>query len=141
LEIVIEIVDNEPDPAARTVLYELLGEENSRKSGLGDTGNFAVLIRAGADGEVVGGAWAVDDCGWAFLDLLYVPDDMRGQQLGTRLLHEVEAIARKLGLIGMWVNTYDFQARGFYERQGFVEFGCLEGDQGAAGQSFMKKRF
>jgi GNAT superfamily N-acetyltransferase len=141
LEIVIEIVDNEPDPAARTVLYELLGEENSRKSGLGDTGNFVVLIRAGADGEVVGGAWAVDNCGWAFLDLLYVPDDMRGQQLGTRLLHEVEAIARKLGLIGMWVNTYDFQARGFYERQGFVEFGCLERDHGAAGQSFMKKRF
>jgi GNAT superfamily N-acetyltransferase len=141
LDTVIETIDSKPDPAARSVLYDLLGEDNSRKSGLADRGDFAVLIKTRADGKVIGGAWAADDCGWAFIDLLYVPDELRGQRLGARILHEVEQVARGLGLIGMWVNTYDFQAKGFYERQGFVEFGRLEGEAAAVGQSFLKKRF
>jgi GNAT superfamily N-acetyltransferase len=141
LDIVIEAIAGAPDSVARSLLYDLLGKDNDRKSGLMDRGEVAVLIKAGSDGRVIGGAWAVDDCGWCFIDLLYVPDGLRGRQLGARLLGEVEAIARRQGMIGLWVNTYDFEAKGFYERQGFVEFAQLESGPEAAGQSFLKKRF
>jgi GNAT superfamily N-acetyltransferase len=141
LAAVIETFAETPDAAARDVLYELLGADNSRKSGRTEKSDFAVLITAAPGGDVIGGLWAVDDCGWAFIDLLYVPEQLQGQRFGSRLLGEAEAIARRRGLIGMWTNTYDFQARGFYEKQGFMEFGSLENGPDAAGQSFLKKRF
>lgn len=39
---------------------------------------------------------------------------------------EQEAIAR--GCRGAWLDTYSFQARGFYERLGYAVFGILDHD-------------
>lgn len=141
LEAIVETFTDAPDPAARDVLYELLGADNSRKSGRAEQNDFAILIKGKPGGDTIGGLWAVDDCGWAFIDLLYVPEHLQGNGYGSRLLVDAERVARRRGLIGIWTNTYDFQARGFYERQGFVEFGSLERGPDAAGQSFLKKRF
>jgi len=138
---IVETFTDAPDTAARHVLYEMLGADNSRKSGHAERSDFAVLIKGRPGGDIIGGLWAVDDCGWAFIDLLYVPEHLQGQGYGSRLMAAAEAIARRRNLIGIWTNTYDFQARGFYEKQGFVEFGSLEGGPDAAGQSFLKKRF
>jgi histone acetyltransferase (RNA polymerase elongator complex component) len=60
--------------------------------------------------------------------------------MGEKLMHEAEAIARERGMIGLWVNTFDFQARGFYEKLGYAVFGLLESEGDAAGQFFLKKR-
>jgi GNAT superfamily N-acetyltransferase len=137
----VETFTDAPDTAVRDVLYELLGADNNRKSGRSERSDFAILIKGKPDGDTIGGLWAVDDCGWGFIDLLYVPAQLHGQGYGSRLLVAAEAIARQRGLVGIWTNTYDFQARGFYEKQGFVEFGSLESGPDAAGQSFLKKRF
>jgi GNAT superfamily N-acetyltransferase len=141
LAAIIETYSHDPDTAARDALYDLLGADNTRKSGLADRGSFAILIKAEPDGQAVGGLWGADDCGWAFIDLLYIPDHLQGQGLGTRLVEEAESIARRQGLMGIWTNTYDFQAGGFYAKLGFVEFGRLEGGRDVAGQLFLKKRF
>lgn len=138
---VIETCPDNPDTAARDLLYDLLGADNAKKSGLADRGSFAILIRAEPGGDVIGGLWGVDDCGWAFIDLLYIPDHLQGQGLGTRLVAEAETIARRQGLVGIWTNTYDFQAGGFYAKLGFIEFGRLESGADAAGQLFLRKRF
>ena len=91
--------------------------------------------------DVLGGLWGMDDFGWAFIVYLYVPPDLRGQNMGARLIRDAEAIARDRGMVGMWVNTFDFQAAGFYEKLGYARFGELEKVGGAAGQIFLKKRF
>ena len=83
----------------------------------------------------------MDDFGWAFIAYLYVPPDLRGQSMGRRLMLEAETIARGRGMVGMWVNTFDFQAAGFYEKLGYERFGALEKIGDAASQIFLKKPF
>jgi hypothetical protein len=54
---------------------------------------------------------------------------------------EAETIARTRGYIGVWLDTFEFQAKPFYERLGYEVFGQLEGAQGAIARYFLKKRF
>ena len=55
-------------------------------------------------------------------------------------MRRAEALARERGCIGIWLNTFEFQARGFYEKLGFTRFGHI--DDFPAGQTnhFMRKR-
>jgi ribosomal protein S18 acetylase RimI-like enzyme len=57
------------------------------------------------------------------VDLLVVPEEFRGQGLGTELLRKAEDIAKKRGCTGIWLHTATFQAPGFYEKLGFQAFG------------------
>jgi GNAT superfamily N-acetyltransferase len=139
-DVIIEPVGDDPDPAARDLIVRLLDADNAVKAGRHEGSDFAVLIRDAATREVIGGLWAIDDYGWAFVTYLYVPPELRGRRIGERLMNEAEAIASRRGMVGVWLNTFDFQARGFYEKLGYSVFGTLESDEEAAGQFFLKKR-
>lgn len=56
----------------------------------------------------------------ALLDELYVKPDLRGQGLGTELLHRAFAVARERGAETFEINVDegDVDARRFYERHG-----------------------
>jgi GNAT superfamily N-acetyltransferase len=71
---------------------------------------------------------------------LYVPPELRGRRFGERLMMEAETIARQRRMVGLWLNTFDFQARVFYEKLGYDIFGTLERVDDAAGQFFLRKR-
>lgn len=103
--------------------------------------DFAILLRDPDTQAVVGGLYGMDGFGWAFVKYLAVPDEYRGQGLGSRLLAEAEAIARERGYIGVWLDTFEFQARPFYEKLGYAVFGELEGAPNAIPRYFLKKRF
>ena len=92
-------------------------------------------------GAIAGGLWAVAVFDWMHVELLYLPEALRGQDLGTRLLAQAEQIARERGLIGMWLDTFSFQARGFYEKQGFTCAGEIEDHPRGGARYFMKKTF
>jgi GNAT superfamily N-acetyltransferase len=47
--------------------------------------------------------------------------------LGSALLREAEALARSVGCVGAKLDTYEFQAKPFYEKHGYAVFGVLEG--------------
>lgn len=103
--------------------------------------DFAVLLRDPDTQAVVGGLYGKDDFGWAFVEYLAIADEYRGQGLGSRLIAEAETIARARGYIGVWLDTFEFQARPFYEKLGYTVFGELEGGPNAIPQYFLKKRF
>lgn len=103
--------------------------------------DFAILLRDPDTQAVTGGLYGMDGFGWAFVKYLAVPDEYRGQGLGSRLLAEAEAIARARGYIGVWLDTFEFQARPFYEKLGYTVFGELEGAPNAIPRYFLKKRF
>jgi GNAT superfamily N-acetyltransferase len=73
----------------------------------------------------VGGLWAKVFYDWLFVDLLFVPQAFRGQDLGRRLMAEAERAAVERGLVGVWLDTHSFQAPGFYETLGYEAFGSL----------------
>ncbi|CAN7227764.1 GNAT family N-acetyltransferase [Rhizobium sp. LjRoot98] len=103
--------------------------------------DFAILARDPDTQAVVGGLYGMDSFGWAFVKYLAVVDEYRGQGLGSRLLAEAEAIARTRGYVGVWLDTFEFQAKPFYEKLGYTVFGELEGAPNVIPQYFLKKRF
>ncbi len=59
------------------------------------------------------------------LERIYVLEDFQGKNIGTRMLNEVTAIARKLEVNYLWLGVWEENrsAIRFYERYGFVKFG------------------
>ncbi|TNC47711.1 GNAT family N-acetyltransferase [Rubellimicrobium rubrum] len=62
---------------------------------------------------------------WLFLHLLGVAPEARGQGVGTRLMQAIEEEARARSCLRVWLDTYSFQAPGFYARLGYEEVGRI----------------
>ncbi|WP_260928058.1 GNAT family N-acetyltransferase [Novosphingobium sp. 9] len=92
-------------------------------------------------GNHVGGLWGKCSYDWLFVELLAVPEALRGGGYGSKLIVEAERIAREHGCIGLWLDTYEFQARAFYEKLGFDVFGTLEDHPVGQRRYFLRKRF
>lgn len=84
-----------------------------------------VLVRAVAEGGLVGGLSAAVNLGWMHVKLLAVAPGWRGRGVGRRLVERAEAEARRRRCTGIWLDTFGFQAPGFYEALGYAEFGRL----------------
>lgn len=117
-------IDEQPDPRLRDAILKPLRAYNESHLGPMKAEQLAIALRDG-DGAVTGGLWGASVAGWLFVDLLVVPEELRGQGLGSRLLQEAEAVGRKRGCIGLWLHTGSFQAPRFYEKLGFTAFGSL----------------
>ncbi len=93
------------------------------------------------DGAILGGLHARTGRGWMFVDLLGLPPALRGKRLGTRLMDLAEAEARRLGCIGIYLDTFSFQARPFYEKRGFAVFAEIDDYPRGHQRFFLSKRF
>ncbi|MGH4029813.1 GNAT family N-acetyltransferase [Actinomycetota bacterium Odt1-20B] len=77
------------------------------------------------EGELAGGLAAHTWARWLHVDFLWVDERVRGAGLGSRLLGEAERVARvERGCLNSRVETWDFQAPGFYRGQGY-ELVCV----------------
>jgi GNAT superfamily N-acetyltransferase len=86
---------------------------------------FALLLRDADSNEVIGGLYGKVSYRWLLIDLISVPESMRGQGIGERLMRMAEEVAQKKHCIGIWLETFSFQAPGFYRKLGYSEFGRL----------------
>lgn len=79
------------------------------------------------NGRIIAGCVARMYC-WnvAYVDTLWVDESCRGTGLGSQLLTEVERTAKEKGCYLIHLDTFDFQAKEFYEKQGYDVFGVLE---------------
>jgi GNAT superfamily N-acetyltransferase len=91
-------------------------------------------------GNIVGGLWGHTACGWLFTELLVVPQESRGAGLGTQLMSMAEAEAVQRGCHSAWLDTHEFQAKGFYEKLGYTEFGRLENFPTGYARHFFQKK-
>ncbi len=57
---------------------------------------------------------------------LWLDPDRRGAGHGELIVRRVEEEAKKRGAERALLDTYSFQARGFYERLGYVVFGSFD---------------
>lgn len=137
----VEIISENPSPEIHDTIDTALTAFNAEMRGfVPETPDFAIVLRDPQTNAVTGGLYGTDDYGWTFIKFLVVPESYRGMGFGAELLAEAEAIARTRGSIGVWLGTFAFQARAFYEKQGYTLFGELEGGDGAIPLYFMKKR-
>lgn len=92
------------------------------------------------DGNIIGGIIAGMYC-WncVYIDALWVADDYRGRDLGSKLIQAVEACGRRKGAYLFHLDTFDFQAKGFYEKLGYAVFGVLEDCPRGHNRYYLKK--
>jgi len=92
------------------------------------------------DGEVIAGINCIMYC-WncMAIDVLWVDEKYRKKGYGEKLLHEVEKIAIEKGCGLIQLDTFDFQAKDFYLKNGYVVFGELEDCPTGHTRYYMKK--
>lgn len=94
------------------------------------------------DGEaLIGGAVGFIQYNWYFLDWLIVEKEYRGQDIGTALIQKIEAWAKERNLTGVRLESWNFQAREFYEKNGYTVFGQIEDCPPGTVNYFLKKAF
>lgn len=113
-----------PDPAEEAAARGALRDANAEAGFPHDSRPLCVLLRDG-QGQVVGGLVGRTGWSWLYTENLAVPPALRGAGWGQRLLAAAEAEARARGCIGARLDTYTFQARGFYEKQGYRVVGVI----------------
>ncbi len=95
------------------------------------TENTSVVFAArDTMGNLVGGVCGATSYGWLLVKILWVGEAQRRTGIGTALLQEAEAKARQSGCHGAWLDTSNAEARAFYLRHGYREFGALENGPG-----------
>jgi len=129
-----------PSEADREAVLAPLRAYNMARAGDPRIRPVALLLTDQAGGHV-GGLWGKCVYDWLFVELLAVPEEHRGGKYGKALIEKAEAIARANGCIGIWLDTYEFQARGFYEKLGFEVFGALDDNPIGQKRFFLRKRF
>lgn len=121
------ILENEPEAETRTAILEgLIAHNNAGTGGLYPSPrNIALSVRDESTGKVLGGLTARIGYSRMFIELLYIPQDLRGTGIGRQLMEEAEQVAREAGCLGIWLDTFSFQAPGFYKKLGYHEFGAI----------------
>lgn len=108
------------DKAALDLIDSGIGEYNdTAEPRLGDVRHLSCIARDDA-GHAIGGAvgrtWGEN----AELQQLWLPEALRKQDLGRALLNAFEDGARARGCRLIYLETWTFQARPFYEKCGYA---------------------
>lgn len=91
--------------------------------------------------KLIGGAIGFVEYNWYFLDLLYIDEEYRNRNIGTNLIKEIEKFALKEHLTGVRMETWNFQAKGFYEKNGYSVFGEIKNCPPGTIDYHLKKEF
>jgi GNAT superfamily N-acetyltransferase len=127
--------DPAPSMETRRTLGDHIHAFNARYAP-GASQRFAFLMRA-EDASLRAGIVGVIAGGWLFVESLWVDDALRGQGIGRALMASAEDHARTLFCHAAWLDT--FQARGFYERLGYMVFAELEDYPHGQSRHFLRK--
>ena len=133
------LVVDDPSEADRLAILNLLADFNSRNAPPTLILPLAILLTS-ADDETIGGLWGASGYDWLFIELVFVPDNLRGQDLGSEMMRRAEEVAIQRGCTGIWLTTFSFQARGFYEKLGYRMFGEIIGHPVGRALYFLEKR-
>jgi GNAT superfamily N-acetyltransferase len=106
--------ESKAGPEDAAVIQEALARFNVAATKHTYYSPIAIFLRDDRDsvlGGALGDAWG----GWLDLVYLWVTEPVRGHGYGERLLGAAEEVARAHGCQGVFLETFGFQARPFYE--------------------------
>lgn len=125
-------------PEMQALLGDALNAFNHEAAGYSDRRPLAVVVRDG-QGVLLGGAAGRTTMGIAFVDLFYLPPEVRGDGVGREVLRRFEAEGRARGCRMGVLFTISFQAPGFYEKQGWERFGEVSCDPPGTSRIWFRK--
>src|SRR5579885_1336884 len=108
-----------------TFLEEQLVAYNMAATGCTDGRDIALILRD-EQGAIIAGLSGWTWGGMMKIQYLWVREDYRGKNYGTRMLQAAEAEGRARGCRWVALDTHSFQAPLFYQKLGYEVFGVLE---------------
>ena|SRR3990167_5002383 len=121
------IIDHNPKEEDKKIILDglivstknILGSEDFMEK------SFSVLLKNESD-KLAGGVFARFDLESLYIDLLWVDEKSQHQGYGTKLLKSAENEAHILGCRYSTVDTYSFQAKEFYLKNGYKQLGEIK---------------
>jgi GNAT superfamily N-acetyltransferase len=130
-------VEVDPQPQDLAIIAQGLGEYNFSQTGA--QGRWFTSFLRNTHGEIVGGSHGWSFANYMYVELLWVHENIRRQGCGRRLLLATEHEGVLRGCRYAVLNTFSFQARGFYEKLGYRIFGELDDVIGPHRWYFLRK--
>ncbi|HTT08467.1 MAG TPA: GNAT family N-acetyltransferase [Gammaproteobacteria bacterium] len=125
-------------PAVDSYLADRIYEFNVEATQLPDAKEFALVVRDKSQ-EVIAGISGHRWGGTCHINHLWVHQEHRKSGLGTALIKEAEAEARKAKCSQVLLSSHSFQAPGFYEKMGYHLVAVItDYPNGHSNQHFMK---
>ena len=122
--------------------WEIIGggisEYNESMAGDDHGKNLSYVVKD-ENGKVVGGVIGATYWNWLYINLMWLREDLRGQGFGAQLLLKAEEEGRQRGAEYSYLDTFSFQAPGFYKKLGYEVFGALDDFPTGHQRYFMKK--
>lgn len=118
-------VTDEPTEEDKEEIYQGLLEYNLARIENKDVEELGVFLEDEA-GKKIGGLTGETHGNWLEVEYLWVEEAHRGEDIGTALMNRAETIARERGCKYAFLNTFGFQAKGFYQKLGYEEVFTLD---------------
>jgi GNAT superfamily N-acetyltransferase len=127
-----------PEESAWGVIGQGINEYNAAQAGDDRSQRLCYALQA-PDGAIAGGVIGVVYWDWLYVDLMWLPEALRGRGYGHRLLELLEEEAAQRGARHAFLDTFSFQAPGFYQSHGYRVFGELPGFPAGHTRYFLTK--
>ena len=141
-------IKNDNDVKMKNIIHTNLRKNNIEKcEWIKDNLSFDINVSntknsnflAFDNNKLIGGAIGFVEYNWYFLDMFYIDEEYRGRDIGTNLIKQIEEFAKKENLTGVRMETWDFQAREFYEKNGYSVFAEIKDCPPGTIDYFLKK--
>lgn len=133
------IVTEETSAEDRDAIERGLENYNERFIGKDQYKPLYIIMRDSSD-EIVGGIIGGTYWNWLYVRILWVREDCRGRGAGARMMQLAETEAQNRGCKNVHLDTFDFQALGFYNKLGYTVWGRLEDFTPGYTRYFLKKQ-
>ena len=130
-----------PTPEMWKAIADGLGAFNRSRVGEPYAPRPLVMVLSDPDSDdILGGLYGSTGFSYLYVNLLFIPESMRRGGIGRKLMLEAEAEAIRRGCRAAVLDTFSFQARGFYEKLGYSVFGTLDDYPPGHSRFYLTKR-
>ena len=138
-EITVTLTDA-PGSDESAVVTDGLSAYNEAQAGYSDSRALAVLVRDPETKKVVGGLLGRTSLGLLRVELFFLPESLRRDRLGSRILAMAEEEGRRRGCTRAVLSTLHFQAPGFYQKQGWEVAARIDCEPSGHTRFYMTKK-
>ena len=131
-------VTDDPDPADLVTLRQGLAAHSRSKGATPDAKRLSIYLEDD-EGAIYGGLIGATYWGWLDIQTVWIKPQLRGQGYGAQMLALAEAESVRRGCPFAFADVADFQALGFFERQGYTTFATLPERPPGHHTHFMRK--
>ena len=129
-----------PDDDESAVITDGLRAYNEAQAGYSDSRPLNILARDPETRKVVGGLLGRTSLGLLRVDRFFLPEELRRNGLGSRILALAEQEATRRGCTRAVLSTLHFQAPGFYLKQGWEVAARIECEPPGHTRLYMTKK-